>query len=126
MSLIRIILLILFPLNLYSQHIVTATYYHAGPKYKLSWITASGKRINNTKLKNKQIRWVALSRDMFKYYKFGDIIKVESSNKQLNGLWVVMDKMGENRWRRIDFLTYDGETLGMKKPTKVRIWKYTY
>ena len=42
-----------------------ATKYHPG-QGGAGWVTASGDRINYDKLKNYQIRWVALSHDMFK------------------------------------------------------------
>ena len=68
--------------------------------------TADGSVIDPIKLKNKQIRWCALSRDLIwdEYrqtihkqgfrglFEFGDTIVVKSnSNPQINGKWVVHD-----------------------------------
>lgn len=111
------------PLSLYSQHSVTATYYHAGPKHGLSWHTASGDKIIIEKLNAKKLRWVALSHDLLKYYNYRDTIVVISNNPKLRGEWVVMDKMHKRYKSRIDFLTPSGDALGMLKPTKVRIRK---
>ena len=73
-----------------------ATFYW--PNHNCGTITASGDKINNSKLKNNLIRWVALSDDMFRIYgfKLGDIIIVESDVvKELCGEWIVKDKMGK-------------------------------
>lgn len=91
---------------------VKATYYWPGNG--CGWVTASGDRISDSKLKNNHIRWVALSEDMFRIYgfKIGDIIIVESEFVELCGEWVVKDKMGKfnkkgkKQSRRIDFLRH--------------------
>lgn len=114
-------LFLLVAISVNAQHTVTATYYHAGPKYGLSWYTASGSKINLNKLKVGKLRWVALSRDMFKHYDYGDTIIVISSNPELKGKWVVKDKMGAKHKKRIDFLTHPNNTLGLVEPTKIKI-----
>lgn len=113
--------LLFIPLSLYGQFNVTATYYHAGPKHKLSWYTASGDKIDVKKLNSDKLRWVALSHDLLRHYKYGDTITVISNNPELNGKWVVMDKMGKHHKNRIDFLSPSGNNLGILKPLKVRI-----
>ena len=88
-----------------------ATKYHPGMG-GAGWVTASGDRINNDKLKNYQIRWVALSHDMFNQhgFKMGDVIIVESeSTPAINGEWVVKDKMAKRLRKHIDFLTPRGD-----------------
>lgn len=118
----KLLLALLFlPLSLYGQFNVTATYYHAGPKHKLSWYTASGDKIDVKKLNSGKLRWVALSHDLLRHYKYGDTITVISNNLKLNGKWVVKDKMGRHHRRRIDFLSKEGDNLGMLKPLKVKI-----
>lgn len=95
-----------------NEYKVKATYYWPG--HGCGWITASGDRIDNSKLKNNHIRWVALSEDMFRLYgfKLGDIIIVESDFTELCGEWIVKDKMGkfnkkgERQNKRIDFLRH--------------------
>lgn len=117
----HLLLLFFIPLSLYEQTEVTATYYHAGPKHGLSWHTASGNKIDVKELNSGNLRWVALSHDLLKIYNYGDTITVVSENPQLNGKWVVMDKMGKHHRKRIDFLTPSGNNLGMYKPLKVKI-----
>ena len=93
-----------------------ATKYHPG-QGGAGWVTASGDRINYDKLKNYQIRWVALSHDMFKQhgFKMGDVIVVESeTSPALNGEWVVKDKMGPRLRKRIDFLTPRGDKYNFR------------
>ena len=81
--------------------------------------TADGSIIDPIKLKNKEIRWCALSRDLIwdKYrqgihaegfrglYKFGDTIMVISKTcPQINGMWTVHDTMNKRYTNSIDFL----------------------
>ena len=63
------------------KHTLRATKYHPGMG-GAGWVTASGDRIDNGKLKNYEIRWVALSPDMFSRYGFrlGDTIEVTCEN----------------------------------------------
>ena len=83
--------------------------------------TADGSVIDPIKLKNKQIRWCALSRDLIwdeyrqtihkqgfrGFFEFGDTIVVKSnSNPQINGKWVVHDTMNKRYTRSIDFLIH--------------------
>ena len=95
---------------------LNATKYHPG-QGGAGWVTASGDRINYDKLKNYQIRWVALSHDMFNQhgFKMGDVIIVESeSTHAINGEWVVKDKMGPRLRKRIDFLTPRGDKYNFR------------
>ena len=82
-----------------------ATYYIPG-RSGAGWVTASGDRINYNKLKNFQIRWVALSPDMFNKhgFKIGDVIEVITEEKELVGIWIVKDKTSSRFTKRIDFL----------------------
>ena len=81
--------------------------------------TTDGSVIDPIKLKNKEIRWCALSRDLIwdEYrqtihkhgfrglFEFGDTIVVKSnSNPQINGKWVVHDTMNKRYTNSIDFL----------------------
>lgn len=83
--------------------------------------TADGSVIDPIKLKNKEIRWCALSRDLIwdEYrqtihaegfrglFEFGDTIVVKSnSSPQINGKWVVHDTMNKRYTRSIDFLIH--------------------
>ena len=107
------------------EYTLRATKYHPGTG-GAGWVTASGSRIDGNKLRNYEIRWVALSGDMFKKYgfKLGDTINVTcSSVPKLNGKWVVKDRMGTRRPKHIDFLLPKGENYGFTGPTTVTIEK---
>lgn len=108
-----------------------ATFYW--PNHNCGNVTASGDRIDNNKLKNNSIKWVALSEDMFRLYgfKLGDIIIVESNvAKELCGEWVVKDKMGktnkkgEKQSKRIDFLRHRSHKRFDTHNVKIRKKKY--
>lgn len=94
---------------------MNATYYIPGNG--CGWVTASGDRINYNKLKNFQIRWVALSPDMFRQhgFKMGDVIEVISDHKEIAGLWIVKDKTAEKHKKHIDFLFANHAKFGSCK-----------
>lgn len=102
---------------------VKGTLYHPGGG--LSWYTASGDHIDNTKLKNREIKWVAVSPDIFAAgFKMGDTILVQCEKApQLNGKWVIKDRMGKRNHRTIDFLMARGDTYGLKGHTSLTITK---
>lgn len=107
------------------QFTMHATKYHPGTG-GAGWRTASGDRIDKTRLANYEIRWVALSGDMFRQhgFKMGDTIVVEcSSVPKLNGKWVVKDRMGTRRRQCIDFLLPKGDNYRFTGPAKVTIQK---
>ena len=87
------------------EYTLSATYYYPGSSGAGSR-TASGDRIDVGRLKNQEFRWVALSRDMYRAgFNINDTIEVTSATMpQLNGKWVVKDKMGGHRC--IDFLIH--------------------
>jgi hypothetical protein len=83
--------------------------------------TADGSVIDPIKLKNKEIRWCALSRDLIwnEYrqgihaegfrglFEFGDTITIYSKTcPQINGKWVVHDTMNKRYKNSIDFLIH--------------------
>ena len=101
---------------------VTATYYNAVPGQCDSspLITADNSHIDLVKLKKKELRWVALSRDLLKRwggpFDYGDTITIEHKNKDLAGEWVVHDSMNARFTKRMDFLV----ALGNKFPGKTQ------
>jgi hypothetical protein len=101
------------------SHTLSATQYHPP---RQGACTASGSRILVEKVKSGEHRWVALSRDMLKHYPFETVIQVKSkSHPELNGKWIVKDKMGARHKKCIDFLVCKGTSkLGR---TKVEIYK---
>lgn len=92
-----------------------ATYYIPGKG--CGWVTASGDRINYEKLKSFQIRWVALSPDMFTKhgFKMGDVIEVITDVEELAGLWIVKDKSAQCNKNHIDFLFAKAAKFGTCK-----------
>ena len=83
--------------------------------------TADGSVIDPIKLRNKEIRWCALSRDLIydEYrqgihtegfrglFEFGDTIIVYSKTcPQINGKWVIHDTMNKRYKNSIDFLIH--------------------
>lgn len=106
--------------------------------------TADGSHIKNSLLKERKIRWVALSRDLiydeyrqsiFKdtshwrgYFRFGDTIDVFSnSNAYINGKWVLHDCMNARYNNSIDFLYHVDdmkEKFGIITDVKIKINNY--
>ena len=71
-------------------------------------VTACNSRIDLTKLKSGELRWLAVSRDLLDVYSYGDTLNVfVNENHPYNGQWVVKDTMNKRYTYSIDFLTYD-------------------
>ena len=98
-------------------HFCISTYYNATESQcdGTPFVTASNKVIDTALLNSHQLRWVAISRDLKKYYNFGDTIYVESENECLNGKWVVQDLMNRRYYRYVDFLVPLDDTLNIGK-----------
>jgi 3D (Asp-Asp-Asp) domain-containing protein len=69
-------------------------------------VTGSGYKINLKKLKNQEIKVVALSRDLLKQYPYGSEIYVHQP-VHLRGTYRVEDTMNKRFSNRIDFLVFD-------------------
>jgi len=104
---------------------VTVTQYHPVTKQCDGdpLITADNSKINLSHLKKGRIRWVAVSRDLLKVYKYGDTVEltVESGNRKINGRYVIHDTMNPRWTNRVDILTPIGEPVS--KWTNVHIKK---
>jgi hypothetical protein len=105
--------------------------------------TADGSVIDPVKLKNNEIRWCALSRDLIwdEYrqgihaegfrgvYEFGDTILVLSKTcPQISGKWVIHDTMNERYTNSIDFLIHpdnNNPKLGVCEDVKILKPNYT-
>lgn len=76
-------------------------------------MTASGKKIDLNKLNRGELRYVAVSRDLLKEYKYGDIVEVFiSEGHPYNGQWMVADTM-HKRWNnKIDLLLSENQKVG--------------
>lgn len=87
-------------------------------------ITADMSRIDIKKLNNRDIRWIAVSRDLLEKYSMGDTVIIESPNPRINGEWVIHDKMNKRFTNRIDLLVADKDDYyNLKMPKKATIKK---
>ena len=108
----------------FAQISVRASKYHPGHR-GVGHFTASGDRINLKKLRNYEIRWVAMSPDLFRKHGFslGDTIRVTCSNPKISGLWVVKDRMSKRMHNYLDFLVPYGDNYNFHAPMPVQIEK---
>lgn len=87
-------------------------------------ITADNSKINLEKLKNREIRWIAVSRDLLDKYSMGDTVIIDSPNDKINGEWVIHDKMNKRFTKRIDLLVSEDEKYyGLRMPKTATIKK---
>lgn len=87
--------------------IVTATYYNPVKEQCNSnpLITASGKKINIELLENGELKWIAVSRDLLRIYKYGDIVRITCDHDpSINGDYEITDTMHERFENTIDLL----------------------
>ena len=87
--------------------IVTATYYNPVKEQCNSnpLITASGKEIDIELLEKGELKWIAVSRDLLRIYKYGDIVRITCDHDpSINGDYEITDTMHERFENKIDFL----------------------
>jgi len=87
--------------------IVTATYYNPVKEQCDSnpLITASGKEINVELLEKGELKWIAVSRDLLRIYKYGDIVRITCDHDpSINGDYEITDTMHERFENTIDLL----------------------
>ena len=87
--------------------IVTATYYNPVKEQCNSnpLITASGKKINIELLEKGELKWIAVSRDLLRIYKYGDIVRITCDHDpSINGDYEITDTMHERFENKIDLL----------------------
>lgn len=81
-------------------------------------ITADGSRINLQKLKNREIRWVAVSRDLLKKHPFGSKIYIEIKDRpDLTGVYEVHDTTAPRHRNLIDILCTRDFKMGSYRGT---------
>ena len=87
-------------------------------------ITADNSEIDLRKLKNEELRWVAVSRDLLGEFSYGDTIKLTCQNDpSINGTYTIHDCMNK-RWRnRVDILTHIESNHGCGKWEDVKLTK---
>lgn len=83
-------------------------------------ITANGSKIDPNKASEQH--WIAVSRDLFKHFKYGDLVKVKGAGHK-DGIYRITDTMNKRFINHIDFL----ETADTKpyKFNNVTITKWT-
>ena len=89
-------------------------------------ITADLSKIDLSALKRRDIRWIAVSRDLLEAgkYQMGDTVFINSPNEKINGEWVIHDKMNSRFTKRIDLLVSKGDTYyNLKMPKQATIKK---
>lgn len=90
-------------------------------------ITASNARINVNKLKKKEVRWMALSRNLLKRWKgefhYGDTVMITSGDPEIDGLWVIQDNLNKRFKNRGDLL-FDHTVRKHGKWQNVRVSKF--
>ena len=87
-------------------------------------ITADMSKISLSKLKRGEIRWIAVSQDLRKVYKYGDVVEIKAKDgddKSINGLYEVHDTMNKRFTDRIDILTHIDNPHGQGKWEEVSI-----
>lgn len=90
-----------------SSRKVTATIYNPTREQCDSdpLVTADNSKICLKTLNSGNLRWIAVSRDLKKHYKYGSKVYLESkSNPKINGVWEVHDIMHPRYKNRIDLL----------------------
>lgn len=125
MKKILLLISLLIALSLQAQIKVTATKYHPG-RGGAGWYCASGDRIDNNKLKRYEIRWVALSPDLYGKLgvKINDKVMITCpTNPRLDGVWIVKDRMSKRLHNRIDLLLPAGDTMRFTSATQMYIKK---
>jgi hypothetical protein len=104
------------------------TIYHPTKRQcdKTPLVTASNSKINVNDLKNQNIRWMALSRDLLKRWKgdfhYGDTVLVTSGDPQIDGFWIIKDTMNKRYKNRGDLL-FDSQVRKLGKWKNVEISK---
>ena len=104
---------------------VTATYYNPVPEQCNSnpLITASGRKIDLEKLRKEEIKWIAVSRDLLKTYKYGDVVRITCEHDpSIDGDYVIADTMNERFENMIDLLWHP-DKKGKGKWKNVQIQK---
>lgn len=96
------------------EKIVTVTKYNpvVGQCDADPLITADGSFIDTLKLKNGDLKWIAISRDLRSDFNYGDTVIIYSDCGEIDGEYVVHDTMNA-RWKsRIDILSPKGDSRG--------------
>ncbi len=92
-------------------------------------ITASNARIDVARLKNKQLRWIALSRNLLKRWKgafqYGDTVNITTGDPEIDGEWVIQDTLNK-RYKNAGDLLFDSNVRKLGKWKNVKISRIDY
>ena len=120
-----LLLIFLFTLNLnisakqFITHVTLTTYNPVAAQCdKTPLITADGTKIDLKKLKNKKIKYAAVSRDLLWCIPLGSIIHIEG-----HGYYEVRDTMNARFNHYIDILQHQSEPNFKKERVKVTVIK---
>jgi len=96
-----------------NTYIVTGTVYNpvVGQCDNDPLTTADGSKINKDKLKNGEIKWIAVSRDLLDVFSYGDKVAISGISEIMDGIYEIHDTMHPRFTKYIDFLALD-LTLG--------------
>ena len=99
----------------------TLTCYNPDPKQCSGdpFLTASGDRINAQKLKEKKIKWCAVSRDWKKKFPMNSIVEIEGF-----GQYIVKDLMAAGIYKSFDIL--QDKSVPQFKYTNRKVTRITY
>lgn len=116
-----ILTILLLILKLLLSQTYTVTVYNAVPSQCSGnhLVTADGSVIDTKKVEDGTIKWVAVSRDMLKEFKYGDKIEIISSDPLISGIYEIHDTMSKRFERHIDILMPDRIKTG-KWTVKIR------
>jgi hypothetical protein len=107
------------------------TVYHPTKRQcdKTPLVTASNSKINVDELRNQNIRWMALSRDLLKRwngaFQYGDTVLVTTGDHQIDGFWIIKDTMNKRYKNRGDLL-FDSQVRKLGKWKNVEIAKVSW
>lgn len=76
-------------------------------------ITADGSRIDKAALNRGEIKWIAISRDLKKYFKYGEVVYITGGYG--DGFYEIHDTMHSKWSKKIDFLVPDSVRAGYWK-----------
>jgi len=98
---------------------VTATVYHADPKQCNADFLTTASMFAIDSLNQYKHRILAISRDLKKYFEFGDTVLVEGT-KVYDGVWYVEDVMNSRYQNTIDFLINKEMPIGKWKNVRIK------
>ena len=77
--------------------------------------TADLSEISMVKLQRGKLKWVAISRDLLKTYRYGSKIRIQTEDPNIDGVYEVHDTMNPRWTSRVDILTHPNESIGKGK-----------